>query len=329
MSTSDRGFRLSHAVLSASTMLDEGPSVVVPIASLLPSDSPRVDGENAEHVQSLVESEHDTLPIVVHRQTMRVIDGMHRLRAAVSRGRSTIEARFFDGDEHDLFVLAVELNSRQGLPLSQEDRTAAATRVVGSHPYWSDRQIAQLTGLSAKTVAAIRRRSTEGIPQLNGRLGRDGKVRPLNIVRNRELAGRLMAERPNATLREIAVEAGISLGTAQDVRRRLRLGEDPVPPARQQPRRPASTATQRAPRPAATLLPRLRRDPSLRFSEVGRVLLRLLEAHAVPTEAWTKLVDAVPAHCAQTVADVARGCADSWSQFARQVEKRAVNSQAA
>jgi len=179
---------------------------------------------------------------------------------------------------------------------------------------------------------------------LNGRLGRDGKVRPLDIVRNRELAGRLMAERPNASLREIAVEAGISLGTAQDVRRRLRLGEDPVPQARQRPERANGPVHARATAEpadehavmrwepaaeAATLLPRLKHDPSLRFSEVGRALLRLLEAHTIPTEAWTKLVDGVPAHCAQAVADVARGCANSWSQFARQVEKREVNPHAA
>jgi hypothetical protein len=140
--------------------------------------------------------------------------------------------------------------------------------VIGSHPHWSDRQIAELTGLSPKTVAAIRRRSAEEIPQLNIRIGRDGKVRPLNIVPNRQLAGRLMAERPNASLREIAFEAGISLGTAQYVRRRLSLGEDPVPPQRAkrantEPAGEPAMARREPVAEAAMLLPRLKHDPSL------------------------------------------------------------------
>jgi hypothetical protein len=42
--------------------------------------------------------------------------------------------------------------------------------------------ITSLTGLSVKTVASIRQRSTEDIPQLNGRIGHEGKVRQLNTA---------------------------------------------------------------------------------------------------------------------------------------------------
>ena len=70
---------------------------------------------------------------------MRVIDGTHRLRAALLRGVDVIDVLYFDGPDADAFVLAVELNHTHGLPLSRADRTAAAERIIGSHPDWSDR----------------------------------------------------------------------------------------------------------------------------------------------------------------------------------------------
>ncbi len=49
---------------------------------------------------------------------MCVIDGVQRVRAAESSTRDHPEAQFFDGDENDAFVLAVEANTANGLPLS-------------------------------------------------------------------------------------------------------------------------------------------------------------------------------------------------------------------
>jgi ParB-like chromosome segregation protein Spo0J len=316
--------------------LDHGPTVIVPIVTLVPADSPRVDGENEEHIRMLADIDADIPPIVVHRPTMRVVDGMHRLRAALLRGQETIEVRFFDGTEDDAFVLAVELNSGHGLPLSQADRGAAAARIVGSHPHWSDRVIATLTGVSAKTVAAIRSRATAEIPQLHSRIGRDGKVRPFSTAHGRRLAGKLMAEMPDMSLRDVAKESGVSVGTVRDVRRRVSLGLDPVPPKQRlteradaEPERPAvlslragTTVSMPVAEALPVLLDQLKKDPSLRFSEVGRVLLRLLDAHSIPMATWTRLVESVPSHCSEAVAGLAMSCADSWRQFAEQVGQR-------
>ncbi len=129
----------------------------VPIDSLMTSGSPRLDGEDAAHVRTLAESGAALPPIVVHLPSRRVIDGMHRLRAAMLRGEKDIEARFFEGDENDLFLLSVAANIQHGLPLSQRDRMAAAERVFAIHPEWSDRMVAVVVGLSGKKVAALRR----------------------------------------------------------------------------------------------------------------------------------------------------------------------------
>src|SRR5947199_10633529 len=79
--------RLTQMDGSTGPQEDAGP-VPLPVSSLLPGDSPRVAGENPEHVQ-LLAAARNLPPILVHRSTMRVIDGMHRLRAARLRGDET------------------------------------------------------------------------------------------------------------------------------------------------------------------------------------------------------------------------------------------------
>lgn len=63
--------------------------------------------------------------------------------------------RFYDGDEQGAFVIAVRANLAHGPPLSLPDRMRAAARMVRSHPRWSDRAIAQATGLAAATVSSM------------------------------------------------------------------------------------------------------------------------------------------------------------------------------
>lgn len=318
-----------HAV----PLQSRSPTTTVPIRSLMPSQSVRIDGEHKDHVRTLAETDDELPPIVVHRATMRVIDGMHRLRAAAFRGQEHIEVEFFEGAEEDAFVLAVALNARHGLPLSQADRAAAAVRIINFHPQWSDRTIASVTGLSDKTVASIRRSSPE-VPQSNTRMGRDGKVRPISSTEGRMRAAELIATKPDSSLREVAKEAGISVGTASDVRKRLDVGQDPVPRQRrggkQLPRKdtPAGSSSGskvvKLPQdsdPRLTL-DELKKDPSLRHNEMGRTILRLLQAHALGLDGWQRVIESVPAHCADAVVKAARDCAGSWWTFAQQLEKR-------
>ncbi|EFL19812.1 streptomycin biosynthesis operon regulator [Streptomyces sp. C] len=307
--------------------------VMVPIDSLRVSDSPRSAGEDAEHIRTLAESGVELPPIVVMSSTKRVIDGMHRLRAAELRGAAEIAVRYFDGEEKEAFVLAVTCNIAHGLPLSLDDRKAAATRILRTHPLWSDRVIGRATGLSAKTVGTLRSCSTGGVPQSNVRIGRDGRSRPLDPTEGRRLAGRLIQENPSAPLRQIAAKAGVSLGTASDVRKRLRRGESPLP-GRDRRREDAADAD---PSPAridrteknrpsrALLLSHLSRDPSVRLTEDGRVLLRWLNVVTVSSQDWARLLGNVPPHRVTVIAELARGCADTWRQVAEHLEKVAVD----
>jgi ParB-like chromosome segregation protein Spo0J len=206
----------------------EQETVVIPIMSILPGESPRLNGEDKAHIARLAETEAELPPILVHRPSMQVIDGMHRLMAASLQGHKTIRVRFFNGSEADVFLWAVRENVRHGLPLSRADRRAATERIIGTHPRMSDRAIGELAGLAAKTVAAIRRSSGDA-SQSNARLGKDGRVRPLNGEKGRLRAAEILSEQPEASLREVAKAAGIAPATVLDVRNRLARGESPVP----------------------------------------------------------------------------------------------------
>jgi ParB-like chromosome segregation protein Spo0J len=281
----------------------------------------------------------------VDKRTMRVIDGMHRLMAASLQGRETIEVIFFEGSEADVFLRAVQENIAHGLPLSQADRRAAAERIIATHPHLSDRAIGHSVGLAAKTVAAIRKRSAEGVPQSGVRVGRDGRVRPLNSGEGRRRAAELLAQQPGASLRDVARAAGISAATVLDVRKRLERGE-PAVPLRQhhangsidrgagvtadgdQTHAPAirlspSAAWSPAPADPVATVEKLLRDPSLRSSERGKGMLRLLHVNAVAAEQLPEVVTGVPPHCVLIVVQLARQYAKMWQDFARELDGRA------
>lgn len=196
-----------------------------------PADTPRLAGENREHIQVLAESPAEFPPILVHKSSMRVIDGMHRLAATRLRGHEEIKVQFFDGKEEDIFAISVQENIAHGLPLSLTDRKTAAARIVKANPEWSDRRIASVTGLSHKTIGAIRSTAQHAVgenTQLHARRGHDGRLRPLNSSAGRRIAAQLILDNPSASLRTIARKAGISPGTVRDVRDRLKRGLDPV-----------------------------------------------------------------------------------------------------
>ncbi|WP_344084265.1 ParB/RepB/Spo0J family partition protein [Streptomyces stramineus] len=312
---------------------------MVPIDQLQPADSPRLAGEDEQHAQRLAESETEWPPILVHRSTMHVIDGMHRLRAAKEKGCHCIKVEFFDGSEEAAFVEAVRANIRHGLPLSLEDRRSAAERIVVSQQNMSDRAIAECTGLSTKTVGSIRRRLNQGSSPQDVRVGKDGRRRPLSTAEGRRQAARALAAEPLAPLRQIAKVAGVSVGTAHDVRERIRRGEDPVVARdRRTPRKPddresfaaqvtdpSGTAPkkERKIRNMQARLQTLQKDPSLRLSESGRELLRWLHLNHRAKVQYPHVVDNIPPHLAETVAELAIQCAEMWRNLAQELEERA------
>ncbi len=317
--------------------IDQDPVVKVAINALSVTYSPRISGANPDHVRTLAAAQTELPPIIVHRQTMRVIDGVHRLGVAKLRNQDQIAVRFFTGDEADAFVLAVQSNIAHGLPLPLADRKAAAVRIIISHPQWSDRMIAAVTGLASGTLAEIRRQYLDKSDGEAIRIGQDGRARPLNRAAGRKRAADFMTDNPRLSLRQAAHAAGISPETARDVRNRMRRGEDPVAEQRGKKKKNRNGDAERSPseprlsagrvksssQNPAEVIARLRADPALRFSETGRSLLRLLNVQLVETGDWKKVGENVPSHCSRIIANLARECAQLWEELASQAEQNA------
>ncbi|MBB4905962.1 ParB/RepB/Spo0J family partition protein [Actinophytocola algeriensis] len=317
---------------------------MVSISDLVRGDSPRLDGEDEEHIQRLAETDEPLPPILVHWPSMLVIDGMHRLRAAQLRGQRAIGVRFLDCGPNEIFVEKVRANVAHGLPLSLADRKAAAERVLTTHSHWSDRMIAGVTGLAHKTVGRIRRDLAEHLPEATSRVGRDGYARPLGRG-GRERAAEIVRRDPDASLRTVARAAGVSVGTVHAVRREVNVHNaetSPVPPGSVRDGEPVVGLVRRAEEPPAhvhsiavpdvpdvqwaSMMRRLRADPSLRFTEAGRAVLQLFGSHSIAGGGWRRLSDSVPPYWAPSLADRAHELALAWQQFAAHLDEVAKGS---
>lgn len=310
---------------------DDSPVESLLIAALAGAEPVRTAGQDMEHVRLLAESESPIPPILVHRSTMKVVDGMHRVLAARMRGDTRISARFFHGDEQDAFLLSIILNRRHGLPLTRADRVAAVERILRAHPEWSDRALAALAGVSPRSVAEIRRGLESGGGGPGSRIGRDGRSRPVDGGRRREHAYALLLANPSASLRAIARTAGISPATAADVRARLQQGLDPVPARERQRSQGTAGALERrrapqGPPPSLTeilaLAEKLRRDPAVRLSETGRTMLRMLDSCTVVAREKQKIIERLPPHCVDSAELVMHALADLCRSFGEELSRK-------
>lgn len=274
----------------------------------------RIGDKDTRHARLLAQSFESLPPVLLHRQTMAVIDGAHRLLAAAISGHPEIPVRFFDGSEIDAFVEAVRLNTTHGKPLSLAERENAAQKLLTMCPDWSDRRVAEICGLSPKTVGSIRQSSSLDCRDPSGRVGRDGRVRPSDPVSRRMEIARLIVNQPDASNRSLATQVGTSQATVTDVRRRLQQGRSPVPERFMKSGEPMPDSGREASWNGD--------DPACNSTAEGRTFIDWFEAHGVDEETVRRYVDAVPLSRVYVVADEARRRASMWQQFASLVERR-------
>jgi ParB-like chromosome segregation protein Spo0J len=325
-------------------MIDQLPEVSIQISLLTPGVQLRADGIDPAHVRVLADAaESVRLPaILVQRNSLRVIDGKHRVEVANLRGESVISARIVDCTDAEALVLAIKSNTLHGLPLSRADRNSGAERVLAAHPDWSDRAVACVTGLSAKSVASLRNSADDA--RFSGkRLGRDGKRHPVMPTEGRRRAAEFMLAHPEASLRQIAREADVSLGTAHVVREKIRCGGDSVSSASGRQAGPRGRASAQASEEAAVvpvspirpsavapgrggrsrrwsaIAAKLASDPSLRYTEGGRTFLRWMTGHCLQEDEWEEFVDTIPQHWLPEIVKIAVSMSEEWGQFAQKL----------
>lgn len=329
------------------SLLEMLPEITIPVDSVITGYQLRKSGTDAAHVRMLADAAGSVrLPsILVQRHTSRIIDGMHRIEAARLRGERTISARLIDCTDAEALVLAIKSNTLHGLPLSRADRIASAKRVLAAHPDWSDRAVAGVAGLSAKSVVSLRNSPTGDARFSGKRLGRDGKRRPVVTGEGRQRAAEYLKAHPEASLRCVARETDVSIGTVHDVRDKLRrnLYSEPAKAARPDLRVVESKQQCSAvalPLPPPLVVParvdahnlqqlawsaisaKLTSDPTLRYTEGGRAFLRWMSTHSMQADDWREFVDAIPHRWLRDVSLIAAGMSEEWRLFAEDLRSR-------
>jgi ParB-like chromosome segregation protein Spo0J len=300
----------------------------LPIAALEVGPSRRERGVDSAHVAALAEVAESWPPIVVNRSDRAVVDGQHRVAAAKQLGLREVDVIWFDGSDIENHLEFVRRNVSHGLPLTLAERRAAARRFVSSCPELSDRGIASVCGLSPRTVRRLREEAGAAAERTNGtrrgqrRIGRDGRVRPIDPKATRVRIAEEIARQPDASLRKIARAVGASPETVRSVRNELR-GTD------------ASTrAGELAGDPAATALSLLSRSPGSRAGlvcrddrafidrEDGQAFVEWFGATSVEQSKLWQYLESVPLSRVYEIADEARRRAEFWTSFADAVEGR-------
>ena len=318
--------------LEASVEFEIGGEVAtLPIVALEFGEVARSGGLDESHVELLMESANSWPPIVVWGEDLLVIDGFHRVEAARRLGRRSITAIRFLGSPDEAFMESVRRNVNHGLPLTVGDRRRAARRVLTRNPEWSDRRIASLCGLSDKTVGRLRR-AVGSIQAIDRRVGRDGKVRPVQAGQVRDRVRQALEQNPCGSLRAIAAVAGASPETVRSVRSNMQAqrGHSPGDGA------PASSRRTNPPaRSVLTLLEPARdetsapdpegldwlTDPALSACGDGGDFARWFASNNV-TEDWHGYVWTIPLGRVYDVVDEARRRAVAWNLFASLLESR-------
>jgi hypothetical protein len=285
--------------------------------------TPRLGPGDARYIRVLAECYDRLPPILVHRQTLSVIDGVHRLAAARLLGHSKVTVRFFDGSEADAYVEAVRSNVAHGKPLGLAERRQAARSILLLHHEWSDRKVAEICGLSHKTVGAVRKRSCSAgeLPQSRQRIGRDDRKRPTDPAALRLRVADLARESPAMSVRRLAARAGTSRSTVLDVRRRLERRDDLLPP------RLSPTHPEVAVKPSADRESRsLGDDRACAATSDGRAFVEWFDIHRISEAEALQYLEGIPIGRVYVVADKAREQAAIWQRVAAALEARVVRN---
>ena len=162
---------------------------VHPAADLFPMMGP----EDLQALADDIRANGLLQPIVFYER--RLLDGRNRLDALELAGfrfgvTKDFEVGCFDPDDkwvelpteflHDIdpaaFVISVNIRRRH---LTAEQKRDLIAKLIKANPERSDRATAKLAQADNKTVAAVREKleATEEIPQLDKRVGADGKAR--------------------------------------------------------------------------------------------------------------------------------------------------------
>jgi ParB-like chromosome segregation protein Spo0J len=168
-----------------------------------------------DHIELLCEV-LDRCPPIIITSDGALVDGEHRVAAALSLGRTDLPAVVL-GDTDCVgtdLIQSIEANTGHGLPLTQAERRSAVEAVLAVRPDLADRAIAQICGVARSTVKCKRAEACSGglNDHLNARAGSDGKRYGGAPPTWRPHLEALLRIDPTMTVRTLAARTGASVG---------------------------------------------------------------------------------------------------------------------
>jgi predicted HicB family RNase H-like nuclease len=159
--------------------------ISIPTATLVGCPSP-IRAVDPAWVARLVRLGAPFSPVVVAPDGASgwvLVDGAHRVQAALALGIDTLPATVVSvSSEGDLLEAGLRANCAKGL--SMPERKAAGHRLLRVSPSLSDRRIADLAGVSHRSVGRWRSEAGECAIS-HRRIGRDEKSYPASYRRQR------------------------------------------------------------------------------------------------------------------------------------------------
>ena len=171
-------------------MSTQNPRVALADIMVDPALQPRVGGLDLDHVRALQEAPDAWPPILVAERngSYVLLDGFHRVKAAVELGLTEIAVNSNVPPGADLREVAFQANTRHGRALSLRDRRRHAEHLMRLDPMVSNEAIGGRCNLSPTTVQKVRDQleATSEIPETAYEPG-FGRVAPAPARRSGEL----------------------------------------------------------------------------------------------------------------------------------------------
>lgn len=105
-----------------------------------------------EYVEA-IQSEEEFPPLVVEKNSKKILDGIHRYHAYKKTGIEETEVEFREVEEKRFMLTAGMLNSRHGIPLSYSEKQYVAVETAKLDDSVTQQELANSLGVSQKTIS--------------------------------------------------------------------------------------------------------------------------------------------------------------------------------